>query len=94
MNAKLYAHFGLLTFMQLASGDTVSLLPAIPSDIPKHAIVPTASGQIGVNPVESDLGNPTTYVGQIYGTDTQYITQTSSTTKVRFPSTPSWFSKN
>lgn len=36
-------------------------------------IVPTTSGQIGVNLVESDLGDPYTYIGQIYGTDTLYI---------------------
>jgi hypothetical protein len=38
------------------------------------AIVPTATGQIGINPVISDLGDPDTYIGEIYGTDTQYIT--------------------
>ena len=47
------------------------------------AIVPTTTGQIGVNPVESELGNPDTYVGEIYGTDTLYITQTDTTTAVR-----------
>ncbi|KAE9364360.1 hypothetical protein N431DRAFT_105536 [Stipitochalara longipes BDJ] len=45
------------------------------------AIVPTTTGQIGINPVESDLGDPSTYLGIIYGTDTQYITVDSYTTK-------------
>lgn len=48
----------------------------------EKAIVPTTSGQIGVNPVESDLGDAQKYIGVIYGTDTQYIMQTSLTTKV------------
>lgn len=38
------------------------------------AIVPTLAGQIGINLVISDLGNPNTYIREIYGTDTQYIT--------------------
>jgi hypothetical protein len=38
------------------------------------AIVPTSAGQIGINPVISDLGDPDTYIGEIFGTDTQYIT--------------------
>lgn len=38
------------------------------------AIVPTTAGQIGINPVISDLGDPDTYIGEIFGTDTQYIT--------------------
>jgi hypothetical protein len=46
------------------------------------AIVPTTAGQIGINPVESDLGDPDTYLGTIYGTDTQYITMDAATTKV------------
>ena len=46
------------------------------------AIVPTTAGQIGINPVESDLGDPDTYLGTIYGTDTLYITMDAATTKV------------
>ena len=46
------------------------------------AIVPTTAGQIGINPVESVLGDPDTYLGTIYGTDTQYITIDAATTKV------------
>jgi len=55
----------------------------------EEAIVPTTSGQIGVNPVASDLGDPDTYIGEIYGTDTQYITidPDQGTTKV-FPHEP------
>jgi hypothetical protein len=49
-------------------------------------VIPTSTGQIGVNPVPSDLGDPITYVGEIYGTDTQYITVDDSTsTKVHLP---------
>lgn len=44
------------------------------------AIIPTSSGQIGINPVLADLGDPTTYVGQIFGADTQYITLVTMTT--------------
>ena len=44
--------------------------------------MPTSAGQIGVNPVESDLGNPETYIGAIYGTDTLYITPVDTGTKV------------
>lgn len=46
------------------------------------AIVPTTKGQIGINPVESDLGDATTYWGSIGSTDTQYITTDDTTTKV------------
>lgn len=34
-------------------------------------IVPTTTVPIEINPVESDLGNLKTYVGEIYRTDTQ-----------------------
>jgi hypothetical protein len=47
------------------------------------AIIPTSIGQIGVNPVLLDLGDADTYVGEIYGTDTQYITVVDTTTSVR-----------
>jgi hypothetical protein len=81
------------TLPHLSNGDTISSSPtpllALASP-PKLGIIPTSSGQIGVKPVESDLGNPTTCVGQIYGTDKQYITETSSTTKVRFCSNLLW----
>ena len=55
------------------------------------AIVPTTAGQIGINPVISDLGDPDTYIGEIFGTDTQYITlePPSMTTKVSLISR--WF---
>lgn len=46
------------------------------------AIVPTASGQIGINPPELYLGNATQYIGLIKGTDASYITVTDTTTKV------------
>jgi hypothetical protein len=46
------------------------------------AIVPTTAEQIGINPVESDLGDPNTYLGAIYGTDVQYITIDTATTKL------------
>lgn len=50
------------------------------------AVVPTASGQIGVNPVISELGDPETYMGQIFGSDTLFITVTTTSTHVcRFP---------
>lgn len=41
------------------------------------AIVPTTFGQVGVNSVESDLGDTQKYIRVICGIDTQYITQTS-----------------
>jgi hypothetical protein len=55
-------------------------------DFKIDAVVPTTAGQIGINPVESDLGDPDTYVGSIYGTDTQYITLDvgDTATKVSF----------
>ncbi|KAH8819032.1 Spherulation-specific family 4-domain-containing protein [Xylogone sp. PMI_703] len=48
------------------------------------AIIPTTSGQIGINPVESDLGDPATYIGDIYGTDTQYITVSDPDTTTKW----------
>jgi len=64
---------------QTSKTDT-TIQPRIGTHI--NAIVPTTTGQIGVNPVESDLGNLSTYVGSIYGTDTKYITVDSWSTKV------------
>lgn len=46
-----------------------------------RAVEPTETGQIGVNPVSDDLGNPSDYAGSI-GVDTQYLTTEGSTTKV------------
>lgn len=43
------------------------------------AIVPSTSGQIGINPVINDLGDPSTYIGQIIGVDTQWITLDTAT---------------
>jgi hypothetical protein len=48
------------------------------------AVVPITAGEIGINPVLSDLGDAETYVGQIFGTDTQYINIVDTTTQV-FP---------
>lgn len=48
-------------------------------DVGIKAIVPVSSGQIGISPVESDLGDPSTYIGIIYGVDTQYITLDTAT---------------
>ncbi|KAG9242461.1 hypothetical protein BJ878DRAFT_481999 [Calycina marina] len=42
------------------------------------AIVPTASGQIGINSVESHLGNQDTYLVGIYGSCILYITETDT----------------
>lgn len=64
------------------------LLPPKPTDPARlsdraaddiKAIVPVSSGQIGINPVENDLGDPSTYIGIIYGVDTQYITLDTAT---------------
>ena len=53
-------------------------------DAALKAVEPTKAGQIGVNPVLFDLGDADTYMGQIYGTDTKYITvnEPDTTTKV------------
>jgi hypothetical protein len=48
------------------------------------AIVPTTSGQIGINPVSIRLGSSPQYVAPI-GTDTGILQQVGSTTKVRLP---------
>ena len=70
--------------MVTASPKYVQATPTVRArnDFKIDAIVPTTAGQIGINPVESDLGDPDTYVGQIYGTDTQYITLADTTTAV------------
>ena len=78
----------LLFFLGKGNAALITTLPkATPTiqariDAKINAIVPTTTGQIGINPVESDLGDPSTYVGSIYGTDTKYITVDSWTTKV------------
>ena len=38
-------------------------------------IVPTSSGQIGVNPVNSDLGDASSYSGYIIGGDSSFISE-------------------
>lgn len=48
-----------------------------------RAIIPTVSGQIGINPVSAGLGDPSDYVGPI-GTDTNLYQVVQSTTKVPF----------
>lgn len=50
-----------------------------------NAAVPTGPGQIGVNPVEEDIGNPDIYRGTIQhltATQSSLITVDSSTTRV------------
>lgn len=68
----------------LTSPRSVQATPTINprGDFQIDAVVPTTKGQIGINPIESDLGDPETYIGSIYGTDTQYITLQDTTTKV------------
>ncbi|KAF7871778.1 hypothetical protein EAF04_003885 [Stromatinia cepivora] len=56
------------------------------------AIVPTSTGQIGINPVESDLGDADTYIGAIYGTDTQYIFLVNETSTQWVATNPSYLS--
>ncbi|KAB8299308.1 hypothetical protein EYC80_001383 [Monilinia laxa] len=58
----------------------------------EKAIAPTGSGQIGINPVESDLGDTDTYIGAIYGTDTQYIILANKTSTQWVGTNPSYFS--
>jgi len=74
---------GVARFVQKDAPLTARATPTI-NIRGQNAINPTTSGQIGVNPVQSDLGDPDTYIGEIYGTDTQYITidPDQGTTKV------------
>jgi hypothetical protein len=76
-------HLGFARFVQQDAPLTARATPTIHVR-GEEAIIPTTSGQIGINPVESDLGNAETYIGEIYGTDTQYITvdPDQGTTKV------------
>ena len=77
----------LTAFPAMAHAFSISFTPTPTSSINgagEKAIVPTTPGQIGVNPIMSDLGDPATYVGEIFGTDTQYITLDVLTTKVWF----------
>lgn len=72
----------VLQGLNLASGTIITESPSPTPLIAIRAAPPVSAGQIGVNPVESDLGNPTTYIGQIFGSDTQYITVISVSTAV------------
>ena len=76
----------VFTLIHVGNAAVVTTIPNKPTPTLKgpvlFAITPTTAGQIGINPVTSDLGDPDTYVGQIHGTDTQYITQTEAKTKV------------
>lgn len=77
----------LFIFDSLSNAAVITPLPPSPTknvvDRAILAIVPTTAGQIGVNPVLLDLGgNPDTYIGEIYGTDTEYITLSETVTKV------------
>lgn len=75
----------LLTTVDHAGAWAVAPAPTKPAQLFERAsegikaIVPTTSGQIGVNPVINDLGDPSTYIGRIIGIDTQYITLDTAT---------------
>lgn len=47
------------------------------------AVIPTSAGQIGVNPVEDDLGPTTTYIGSVHSTDLSLISASDEVTHVR-----------
>jgi hypothetical protein len=71
----------------LALVATVGASPKIsPSSVTlagqNKAIVPTASGQIGINPVTLGFGDPSAFFAPIENTDSKYIILTESTTKV------------
>ncbi|KAL9126567.1 MAG: hypothetical protein Q9217_004397 [Psora testacea] len=57
----------------------ITATPAATPVLKKRAIVPTTAGQIGINPVEEELGEATQYVAEI-GTDTGLLTLQDSTT--------------
>ncbi|OCK74167.1 hypothetical protein K432DRAFT_447449 [Lepidopterella palustris CBS 459.81] len=68
------AYFLHLTLFAGVQAATIAL------SIHQNAIVPTSSGQIGVNPVTVGIGPAEEYLGPI-GTDTNYLTPEGSTTK-------------
>jgi len=59
----------------------VTSMPDVTPTLDARGIIPTTSGQIGVNPVEEELGEPSTYVADI-GTDTGLLTLAGGTTHV------------
>lgn len=66
-----------------ASATISTFSPSLPGAV--FAQVPTTAGQIGINPVESDLGPASTYIGQIFGIDTLYLTLSTYIVSVRSP---------
>lgn len=70
----------LLTLPLAASAFTITAKPEATKAINNRATIPTTSGQIGVNPVEDELGDDNQR-GVIQHADTQYITTEGSTTK-------------
>lgn len=63
--------------------DTQATITLAPGATPvNNAIIPTAPGQVGVNPVEEDIGDPDIYRGTIQHADSTLITVDAGTTKV------------
>jgi len=73
------------TAVAMTASVTVQATPTI-KNRGVFAIDPTKPGQIGVNPVASDLGDAASYIGDIVGTDTKYITilDSDTTTKASY----------
>jgi len=65
---------------------TITQAPDPTHILPERAIIPTKSGQIGINPVEEDIGDPSTYIGQVAPTDSPYLVLHGQETQVCDPS--------
>lgn len=55
-------------------GPQITSVPTLLKDRDIFAINPTSSGQIGINPVTSDLGDPFSYVLTKLGTSNPVVT--------------------
>ncbi|CZT12957.1 uncharacterized protein RAG0_16592 [Rhynchosporium agropyri] len=87
MNQRLLFSLCFLVLVDQGNGAWLGSRPSATPTINKHAgqqihaIIPTTKGQIGINPVQSDLGDAGSYWGDIDSTDTQYITTDETKTK-------------
>jgi hypothetical protein len=80
---RYYLPWALCALTSLGNAVSVTQNPsATPVRRAEFAVIPTTAGQIGVNPVEDDLGPSSTYKGSVAPTDTALITADAGTTRV------------
>jgi hypothetical protein len=84
MFLHLFSSFLILSYSVVTYAATTSTTHA-PNGVGNFAVKPTKPGQIGVTPVDDDLGGQEYYRGLVQSADTNLITAQDGTTTVLFP---------